>query len=855
MFADACPKIPNLSAMLALWALLSFGCLAGLDAQQPQTVRVGVYQNPPKLFTDEHGQPAGLFFELIDRIALQNAWRLEFAECQWPECLAMLEAGEIDLMPDVALTEARGKRLEFHEIPVVQSWSQLYAPPRKRLAALTDLQGATVGVLSSSVQADYLEQLNDEQALDMELVRADSFDSAFELAATGVVEVAASNHFFGRRNAHEYGLIETPITFNQASLYFAASANAAELLPAIDGALQRWKRDADSPYYKALNQTYATPTETRWPDWLMPVLSIAVLAFMALSATLLVLRLRVRSAQRGLERAGQRLKHLLEAAPVVLYSLRVPEMKVEWVSPNVERLTGFPLEEASRDDWWLRQVHPDDKDRIEAENREIRAEQPLVQEYRILGPDGKTRLVRDEKRFIPDQEGSSNGVIMGCWNDVTSARHQAQQVRFLSHHDRLTALPNRNGLEWLLEQSIATAARDKQTCVMILADLDRFKSINEQLGMATGDRILKLVTARLMAWAAGDDVVGRFGNDEFCILTRNAGCAELKPRLQRLMAEISTPVPVAGRDLLLTASIGIACYPRDGTRPETLLQRASQALQTARIQGGNRWIEFMPEIATASETSPFLESDLRLALQNDELTLYYQPQYSLRDNRVVGVEALLRWQHPERGMLLPGDFIPIAEQTGLIEDMDLWVIREACLQLACWRASGVDVARVSVNLSARQRYNGALPAYLQSCLADSGLAPDALTLELTETMLMESPDRAREILERVKADGVRISMDDFGTGYSNLAYLTQLPIDEVKIDQSLVRELDKSAQVETLLGGMISLFDRLGLELVAEGIENESQRDILLRAGCRTGQGFLLGRPAPPEDLFATAEG
>lgn len=850
MFARARPRTGKKLAAAALALLLVSLAPASAHGQELHPVRVGLYQNPPKVFIDDDGRPAGLFIELIERIARQNRWQLEYAECRWNECLAMLETGEIDLMPDVALTAARNLRLTFHEIPVVQSWSQVYARPRNRFTAMTDLQGTAVAVLSGSVQAEFLERLNAEQELDMELIHVDSFGTAFELAGTGKADAAAANHFFGRRNSHEYDLIETPITFNQTSLYFAASSNAAGLLPAIDNDLQRWKRSADSPYYQALNRTYAAPARVALPDWLIPALTAAVLAFMALSAWLLVMRRRMRLAQQRLEHTNQRLNHLLVSAPVVLYSLRVPEMTVEWVSPNAERLTGFPHEEASRDDWWPRHVHPEDKERIEAENQSIRPDRTLVQEYRVTGRDGETLVVRDEKRFIPDHEGAASGVIIGCWNDVTAARRQARQVDFLSHHDRLTALPNRARLEWLLENALAGAAERRQNCFVVLADLDRFKSVNDQLGVATGDRILKLITSRLLSWTLPDDVVGRFGNDEFCIVTTGTDYTEMQDRLAHLVAEIATPTPVADRDLMLTASVGVARYPRDGTRPETLLQRASQALQEARSQGGNRWIEFGPEIATASDTSPFLESDMRQAIRDHDLELFYQPQVTLGDNVTVAVEALVRWNHPEHGMLTPSAFVPLAEQTGLVEELDLWMIRQACRQLAAWRDSGFGIERVSVNLSTRQRYNRALPAYIQSCLDDAGLAPRSLTLELTETMLMESPERAREVLQRIRSSGVRISMDDFGTGYSNLAYITQLPIDEVKIDQSLVRDLGRSAEAETLMRGMIVLFERLGLKLVAEGIETAAQRDFLIRAGCTNGQGFLLGPPVSPDQLF-----
>lgn len=839
-------------AVLIAAVAISLAWLIGSTAegQGGSKVRVGIYQNAPKLHIDDAGKPAGLFVDLIQLIARDQGWRIEYVECHWSECLELLRAGEIDLMPDVALTGPRRQQFAFHQIPVAQSWSQVYCLPQNNFTSLADLGGKTVAVLEGSVQHDFLRGL-EQRAPKMELRTVDSLPRAFELAQSGAVDVAVANHFFGQRNAFEYGLVETPIAFDQASLFFAASMDSRGLLSPIDQALREWKQNPDSPYYEALNTTYAAPRVGRWPDWLMPAMVIGAAVIMMLGAVLLLLRWRVRSATARLEATNQRLNHLLESAPVVLYALKFPEMTVEWVSPTVERVTGFPLSEASRKDWWPNRVHPDDRARIEAENLTIKPDQTLVQEYRVLGRNDDILVVRDEKRFIPAEDGSTGGTIIGSWNNVTAARRQARQVDFLSHHDRLTSLPNRGRLEWLLEKAVAMADRERTTCHVILVDLDRFKSINETLGVAAGDRILRLITSRLLTWARQDDVVARFGNDEFCMVTVGLTESEFHDRLDRLVAEISTPTPVSGRDLLLTASVGVSVFPRDGTRPETLLQRASQALQASRVHGGNRWQRFDPTLD--AQTSPFLESDLRHAIQNRDLTLYFQPQFELPHNRAVSVEALVRWLHPEHGMLLPGAFIPMAEQTGLIEAMDLWVIRETCRQLAEWRVAGNPVVRASVNLSARELYNENLPRYVEECLAEFDLPPLSLTLELTETMLMESPDRARRVLEKIKALGVRISMDDFGTGYSNLAYLAQLPIDEVKLDQSLVRELDHSSEVKTLLHGMIGLFDRLGLALVAEGIETDEQLQFLIEAGCRTGQGFLLGRPAPADTLFQPA--
>lgn len=815
-----------------------------------RAIRIGVYENQPKIHTDSDSRPAGFFVDLIETIARREGWRIDYVDCVWTECVEMLAAGELDLMPDVALTGPRADRFAFHDIPVIQSWSQVFTLPQQHLMSFNDLRGRRIAVLDGSVQYEFLRELDAELALGIELVRCASMDEVFRRAAENDADAAVTNHFYGQSNAGRFGLVETPITFNQASLFYAAGPGAGEsLLPTIDRYLARWKREPDSPYYQALVRAYTGPPASQWPGWLLPAM-IAVLGSLLLLGTVaLLLRWRVRQATNDLRRANQQLEHLLASAPVVVYSLKYPGMEVEWVSATVERITGCPVEDASRTEWFDEHVHPDDRERVQAENRAIEPGRTLVQEYRIFDSEGHVRFVHDEKRFLPDREGARTGTIIGSWNDLTEARRQAQQVDFLRHYDRLTGLPNRGRLEWQLERMLEICRTHNAPCFVALLDLDRFKSINDTLGVATGDRILRLTASRMLAWLGDDDLAARFGNDEFCLVLRPGQKPDLEQRLDHLLHVVNTPLPAEGRELLMSASLGVAAYPRDGTTPEQLLLRANQALQVARSAGGDRWLMFEPEHAESGASRLFLESDLRRAIRGEDLMLYYQPQVSLPDRRATGVEALIRWRHPERGMISPGEFIPLAEHTGLIERIDLWVIRTACGQMRRWINAGTDPPGVSINLSAVQMYNDKLPDYIAECLSKTGLAADRITLELTETMLMEYPERSLAVLERLTALGLRISMDDFGTGYSNLAHITRLPIDQIKIDQTLIHGIEQDPRTHTLVAGIIWMADQLGFELIAEGIETESQFEMLVADGCRLGQGYLLARPAPADEI------
>lgn len=841
--------------LLGVLALIAAGLTVALwprgPAEDPQRVQVGFYENPPKLFTDRTGEPAGLFIDLLTALAAWENWEVHYVHCAWAECLEKLRAGEIDLMPDVALTEERRETMDFHSIPVAESWSQVYAPSGSDLVRQEDLDGRRIAVLEDSSQDQHFATLAEDTDFNYQRLALAHMDEVFAAVRDGDAEAAVTNHFHGRHRRPEYRLVETPITFDHVSLYFAASPERTlSLLEPIDQRLADWKAEPESVYYRSLEDAVRASVEPGTPGWLLPTLVSAAVSIALLALGILLLRWRVREQNQALDATNQRLQHLLDGSPVILYALRGPNLTPAWCSGNIERLLGFTVDEALEPTWWERQTHPEDRPTAEAEAAKVLREGHLVHEYRVYDADGNVRYVRDELQVVPGSVERGNPEVIGSWTDITESREQKHQLQYLSQYDTRTGLPNRSLLGDRVRHTLDQARAQNSSRHLILLDIDRFKSINDTLGMAAGDQVLQAVARRLEAVIHDEDTVARVGADEFCLVLESPwDHAQITRFMDELMERFREPLDVNGRQLVLTASAGISRYPDDGRSADHLITAAELAAAEATRQGGNAWRRFETSMGEHSSTSLLMESALRQAVPNNELVLHYQPQFELATGAMSGMEALVRWIRPGEGRISPGQFIPLAEETGIIRDIDRWVLEEACRQLADWDARGLRVPRISVNLCAGELHDEGLVERIGHTLDRHGLAPGRIEVEITESMLMQAPERSMRVLRQLDELGLRLSMDDFGTGYSNLAYLRSLPLHQLKVDQSFVRDIGQSTNNESIIRAIIALADALQLELVAEGIEEPHQRDFLAREHCRIGQGFLFGRPGPANEL------
>ncbi len=857
-----------LAGVITLAMLGLPGCRDQRSASAPARVlRVGVYENPPKVYTDDDGRPAGLFIELLQAIAAREGWQLEYQRCAWDACLQRLQARQLDLMPDVAYSQERSRQLDFHAIPVTYSWSQLFRRPGIQVQSMSDLDQRRVALLRGSIQTRALHDVLGGLNVQWTPVETDNYAAAFEAVRTGRADVAVSNSFFGGRMARQYGVQETPVVFDPATLYFATAKGTHALeLARIDYWIQRWRADPGSIYFKAMGRALVPIPVTVAPRWLVPaaIAVAALIAGLAIFSSLLRWRVRVSTAQA--QRAREQLEHVLEASPVTVFLAhqRGEHLLVDWVSSNTERIYGFRAEDMMQPDWWSGRVHPDDLPTLEPAASHLVNHDSLLRDYRLVDGHGVVRHIHEHLQAQPGEPGAVLRVL-GTWTDVSEAKAHAEELTHLAHHDTLTGLPNRRLLQLFLADAVAAGT----PLAVLVVDLDRLRDINETFGEALGDQALRAAAQRLQGMLPANGFLARLGGDEFAVVLQ---CRDdTVPGVQASSEASGEDGRDAGRDAdtfarnaldglarrlrsfpqptVITASAGIARYPRDGEDAETLLKHAELALYEAKRQGPGHCKWFEPGLSAGAEQRLVIESGLRQALAKRELRLHYQPQIDLRDGSVVGVEALVRWQHPEWGLVPPIRFIPVAEESGLIGEIGLWVLVEACQQLRAWDEAGLQVPRISVNCSVQQLDVDRFPVQVAAVLAATGVAAHRLEIEITESMLMRDPERAIAALQALKGQGVRLAIDDFGTGHSSLAYVKRLPVTLLKIDRSFVSGIGNDANDEQICRTVIALARTLGLQTLAEGVEARGEASFLHDEGCDLAQGYHYTPPLAPDEL------
>jgi diguanylate cyclase (GGDEF)-like protein/PAS domain S-box-containing protein len=467
----------------------------------------------------------------------------------------------------------------------------------------------------------------------------------------------------------------------------------------------------------------------------------------------------------------------------------------------------------------------------------------------IVDNNGRQKWLSTSKLPLRNEAGEIIGLV-GICRDVTERKRAEEQIHFMAHHDALTRLPNRATLMDRLGLAITTARRTNGRVTVVFIDLDNFKLVNDSLGHNAGDELLKATAARMVKCVRGSDTVVRLGGDEFVVLLIDQADA---PRpvlvIDRLRAAITEPVPIEGQLFRVTCSIGLATFPGDGDDAETLLMNADIAMYQAKESGRDTFQFYTTEMNEMARERRLLQEGLRAAIANNEFTLLYQPQVDLKTGAIFAVEALVRWQHPQLGVVQPARFIPMAEESGLIVPLGDWVLREACRQNKAWQDAGMEKISVCVNVSARQFREKSWIGRVARILEETGLPPEYLELELTESLLMHDVTQAIATMRELQSLGVHFSIDDFGTGYSSLSALKSFPVARLKIDQSFVKNLPHDANDRSIATAVISLGQKLNMKVIAEGVETDAQMDFLTEHQCDEIQGYHFSRPVEAESV------
>ena len=596
------------------------------------------------------------------------------------------------------------------------------------------------------------------------------------------------------------------------------------------------------------------------------VLSVALaLLWMLLLPIMHRISTRIVRQHQDLQEAQAKHQAVIEQIPAITYTDRLDRTKRTpmFISPQVESLLGVTPEE------WLSELslryellHPDERDRVKEEyERALAAGEPFRAEYRMVARDDRVLWFRDEETTIRDEVGKPK-LVQGVMLDITERKRAEEELAFLAYHDKLTGLPNRHMFEELLDLSIARARRHDLAVSVLYMDLDDFKLVNDSLGHAAGDELLGMVADRLREATRETDLVARQGGDEFLLLLADLERRRDSPLHEatdnallvaesvasRVFESLREPFVLGETEFYVSASIGISMFPDDADDAESLLKNADAAMYQSKKAGPGNFMLYSREGA-GSVSKLSMATRLRKAVERQNWVLHYQPVIDLSTEQMVGVEALLRWQDPRGGLIGPGEFIPLAEEMGLIETIGDWVLGELCRQSGVWRSQGLT-PEISFNLSPRQLWQSDLVFRVLSRLQSEEVDPTTIVVEITESAAMTDPDRTQRVLWELHGRGVRLAIDDFGTGYSSLSRLKHLPVDVLKIDRSFIRDTPDDHDAGSMVRAMIQLAQSLGMTPLAEGIETEEQWRFLVEQDCPLGQGFHFAKPMPAEEIF-----
>src|SRR5918992_3220638 len=560
----------------------------------------------------------------------------------------------------------------------------------------------------------------------------------------------------------------------------------------------------------------------------------------------------LRRTEQALRKSEEQFRQLAENIPQVFWITNAKQDRGIYISPAYEKIWGRTLESpVAHSDSWMESIHPDDYTRVFAALKNA----PLgeyLEEYRIVRPDGTVRWVQDRAFPVANEQGQVYR-ITGIVEDITDRKEAEQRLLHLAHYDSLTDLPNRTLFRDRLTQAIARANRNKQIVALIFIDLDRFKGINDTLGHGAGDHLLTGVATRLKNNLRQADTLARLGGDEFTLIVEDlyheTECENIVITIaQKILESFSSPFRVEGRELFMTPSIGITLYPFDADDVDSLLKCADVAMYHAKALGRNNYQFYTAEMNAMAPEILKVEHNLRRALEREEFRLHYQPKVDLSTGEICGVEALLRWQRPDHGLVSPAEFIPLLEEAGLILPVGEWVLRAALTQIRTWQMGGVTPVPVAINFSARQFQQKDLETMIGRALDEFKIDPMLLELEITESSLMKNEKQAITTLLNLKSLGIHLSIDDFGTGYSSLSYLKRFPVDTLKIDRSFIKDITTDTDDALITCTIITMAHNLKLKAVAEGVESERQVVFLRSLNCDYGQGYYFSRPLPAQD-------
>lgn len=839
-------KIKN-SYTLVLVLMLSIFALPALG--MATELRVGVYEQKPGVVLSPDGKISGILGEMLQAMARHEGWTLQPVPCDWETCMSMLSRAEIDLLPDVHYNNERARQYSFHHIPAMHSWSQVYARQEHKLFSIEDLNGHSLALLAGSSQNQYLRTTFNALGIQVHIDNVDQLERGFKRVQMHQSDAVAADYFFGDLSAQTYGLTATPIIFNPTQVFYAAPLGKhPEILAAIDHYLGMWQSDPESVYYRIIEDWRLKPAPGLHEHdayWL--AYGLGILLLLSLLLALLLKRQLSRQTQL-LSDSELHLETILDSIDAMV-SIKGPDRRIVFANRKLESflgsepggLIGYRDEDFLTDPESIMAVQQSDQEALQSGSR-------TVSQYSLKRPGHEQAIsLISFKACLINHDGELEG-ICSVSTDITERVRAEETAHRLTYYDTLTDLPNRRTMMDRLQELLEDARENKAVAALLVVDLDGFKRINDVYGHAAGDKVLCHIACLLVQSTRTRDLIARVSADEFIVLLTGLGnnTSNAAHKGMHVAEKLRTAIGKQAFTLndgpvYISASIGLTLVHQKSNTIDSIMREADLAIMRAKRLGGNLVSFYERDLQSEAERRIWLEHDLLKAINSSQLSMHLQAQYG-HDGRVTGGELLARWQHPQRGDISPGLFIPVAEETGLIAAISEWSVNAACQIIKTLQDLG-QTYPVSLNISPKRLMDQQFAELIFEVLERNEVPGNRFIFEVTEGILIQDIEAVAQRMEALARFGIRFSIDDFGTGYSNLAYLKRLPLYELKIDKSLIRDIPHDDNNAAIVRMILSMADQLNLRVVAEGVETREQLEFLTRHDCHAVQGYLLSRP------------
>ena len=854
-------KLFDIFLAFVVFFILTNTGVAFANQEDPQKIiKVGIINAPPALIPNENGNHQGMLVDFLEEIAERENWQIIWVYEQWPKIINMSREKKLDLIPFIAYSKERAEFLDYNIESFITGWGQVYthndnAQPEN----IFDFSNKTIAVVKDEIYAIKFSLLCQQFEITCNLLEVKDYETAFDMLDKKIVDGAVSGNLVGYSYEVKYNVKRTSVLFDPTKVLFASPKGTNnDVLQKIDNYLNLWSKDPNSVYFEIREKWLGgAANNNALPLWLVYSLLGTFVLLLFSFFVVGFLRKQIQRKTADLADQSDQIKQIINLIPHMIYATNA-NGKIILANRYAADYFGLKIKDFEHlDKQELVKQVPQSGNLFEDDEYLLRKDAtPIQKELETSDVEHKDIILRISKvPFVGRYSRLPSVVTVGV--DITEAKRFERQIQHMAQHDALTSLPNRLLLNDRINQSLALSLRHNHSGAVLFIDLDYFKTINDSLGHIAGDKLLIEVGNRLQKIVRTGDTVARLGGDEFIIqlneLSINPDDAEAVTcaMAENINLSLAEQYDVDGQKLFVTASIGIVIYPRDAQSLEQIMQRADTAMYHAKSTGRNRYAVFKREMEKAVIRRHILESELRKAVSNNEFLLKYQPQISEKERRLIGVEALLRWNHPDEGLIPPSEFIPVAEESALIIPIGEWVLKQACRQIRNWLDKYGKSPFITVNLSVVQIRNANLVGYLKNLIDINKIPANLLELEVTETLLLSEAKKSIDVLNELKNLGVRLSIDDFGTGYSSLNYLKKLPLDKLKIDRSFVKDIPGDPDSETIIRTIIGMSYDLGLEVIAEGVETQSQLEFLSTERCDKFQGFYFDRPISIEDIEA----